>query len=301
MPVPRALSTSQLRDDARAAADRVAGDRGLTVRELGDPAEHRVVEHLFSRVWNSSAQAPPPVSADIMRMLSYTGSYVAGAYVGGRLVGAAVGFLTDDHPEIGATHLHSHIAGVSPAERGRQVGFALKLHQRAWALERGFDRITWTFDPLVRRNAYFNLSKLRAGAARYLVDFYGDMHDGINAGQGSDRLLVEWRLDAPDVAAAARGIRPEPDSRFGTAAARPLLRCGDGDAPQVVGLPGPLAATCDVPNDIEALRQADPELARAWRRAVRLVLSTAMSDGIQIAGFDRLAGYVLLDGTEPPT
>ncbi|PZS27003.1 MAG: GNAT family N-acetyltransferase [Pseudonocardiales bacterium] len=290
-----ALSTMALRADARAAAAEVAEARGLTVCELGDdPAEHRTVEHLLSRIW-STGKEPSPMPGEIMRMLSYTGSYVAGAYRGNRLVGAGVGFLTDTLPDIGAAHLHSHVVGVAAEARGRQVGFALKLHQRAWALEHGFDRVTWTFDPLVRRNAYFNLCKLGASAVRYLVDFYGDMPDGLNTGQGSDRLLVEWQLNAPEVAAAAAGTLAQPDARFGRDDVTHLLRCAARSVPVLAPQPRRGPAVCEIPPDIEAVRDADPELGVAWRRAVRSVLSAAMSDGTRIAGFDRTLGYLLLD------
>src|SRR4029077_5706779 len=100
--------------------------------------------------------------------------------------------------------------------------------------------VEWTFDPLVRRNAYFNLTKLGAEAARYLVDFYGPMDDGINTGDESDRLLIRWDLDSEKTAAAAAG--------------KPLeLR------PDASSLLVPL------PDDIVALRREDPELARRWR------------------------------------
>ncbi|MGI8867414.1 MAG: GNAT family N-acetyltransferase [Mycobacteriales bacterium] len=292
----RNLPAVRLCDDAHDAAAAAAAASGLTVREVSDPAEHRVIEHLLSGIWSTGHK--PPMPGDIMRMLSYTGSYVAGAYRGTRLVGAGVGFLTDALPEIGAAHLHSHVLGVASAERGRQVGFALKLHQRAWALARGFDRITWTFDPLVRRNAHFNLSKLGAQPTRYLLDFYGDMPDGLNAGQGSDRLLVEWPLQAPHVHAAAHGTPAQPDARWPAAGARRVLRVGAGDAPERDGRsgggPGRGTAVCQIPQDIEALREADPEAGLAWRRALRSVLSPAMADGAHIAGFDRTLGYLLV-------
>lgn len=51
--------------------------------------------------------------------------------------------------------------------------------------------------PLVRRNAYFNLVKLGARATDYLPDCYGPMHDGLNRGEASDRLFVEWDLLSP--------------------------------------------------------------------------------------------------------
>ncbi len=56
----------------------------------------------------------------------------------------------------------------------------MKLHQRAWAIARGIPVIEWTFDPLVARNAYFNIRKLGAMPVEYLPNFYGIMGDGIN-------------------------------------------------------------------------------------------------------------------------
>ncbi|STS10865.1 Uncharacterized conserved protein [Gordonia bronchialis] len=100
----------------------------------------------------------PPVSTDMLRALSHAGNYVAGAFIGDHLAGGSVGFFG---APVGHT-LHSHITGVSKRGRGHNVGYALKMHQRTWALHRGLRTITWTFDPLVARNAYFNITKLGA-------------------------------------------------------------------------------------------------------------------------------------------
>ena len=91
--------------------------------------------------------------------MSFAGGYISGAYAGDELIGASAGFLGR---RAGELHLHSHISGVIAARQSRHVGVALKQHQRAWALARGIDSIEWTFDPLVRRNAFFNLVKLGA-------------------------------------------------------------------------------------------------------------------------------------------
>ena len=56
----------------------------------------------------------------------------------------------------------------------------------------GMAKIVWTFDPLVRRNAMFNLARLGARATRYEVDFYGPVRDAINGEDETDRLVVEW-------------------------------------------------------------------------------------------------------------
>ncbi|WP_433264576.1 GNAT family N-acetyltransferase [Actinosynnema sp. CS-041913] len=246
--------------DAVRAATAAAEASAVRIRELPDLDTIREVDDLFRVIWRPDPNNPP-VSNELMRVLAHAGNYVVGAYLGDRLVGATVGFLATP---IGRT-LHSHVTGVSAEVRGRSVGFALKLHQRAWALERGLDTITWTFDPLVRRNAYFNLAKLAARAVQYLPDFYGEMGDDINGTGASDRLLVRWDLDAPEVAAACDRRPP-----------------GAGH--------GLLVPT---PPDIEGLRKADPALADEWRMRLREVLGTHLAGGAEITGFTRDGDYVV--------
>ena len=72
------------------------------------------------------------------------------------MVGASAGFFTAPPDAV----LHSHITGVAPGQH-RGIGFPLKVHQQAWALACGVPEVVWTFDPLVARNAWFNLAKLR--------------------------------------------------------------------------------------------------------------------------------------------
>jgi predicted GNAT superfamily acetyltransferase len=274
---------------ARAEADAAAEASGVSVRELAGAFEHLAVERLLSAVWSAPDQ--PPLPAHVTRTLSLIGGYAAGAYgTDGELLGAAAGFLAAETPDLGSAHLHSHVAGVAQAARGRNIGFALKLHQRAWALSRGIERITWTFDPLVARNAYFNLTKLRAHAVRYLPDFYGDMSDGINAGQGSDRLLADWQLGRPAFRA------PHPDPGYRPPTGRLVLRSDARGAPLRADPAGGVSLACAIPADIEQLRRDDPGLSLAWRRAVRDVLGGAMAEGYRITGFARSGWYLLEHG-----
>ena len=253
---------------------------------------------MITRIWSvEPGQSLMP--SGLMRVMAYEGCYVAGVFDdedGGQMIGAAVGFLASDGEERGI-HLHSHIAGVLPQAKGRHAGFALKLHQRAWALSRGIDRITWTFDPLVRGNAYFNMVKLGAQASGYLVDFYGtNMSDGVNVGQGSDRLLMEWNLASSRVVAAANGKRvEEADVESLLGAGRALLFDIGDDPPSHASVPdtsGPWL--CATPTAIQTLRQEAPEQARRWRFAVRGALTEAVASGYRIAGFSR-SGWYLLD------
>jgi len=185
---------------------------------------------------------------------------------------------------------------VLPAGRGRALGFALKVHQRAWALARGLTEITWTFDPLIRRNAWFNLARLGAGVHEYLVDFYGPMADGVNAGDASDRLYLSWPLADDDVAAAAQRRSLAVDlAPLRAAGAVEWLTVAPGGGPQLRagGATGGIGLV-QVPPDIEGLRTTDPGAARAWRSALREVLGGALADGWAVCGVGPEGFYVLV-------
>ncbi|MDR5699004.1 GNAT family N-acetyltransferase [Agromyces aerolatus] len=241
-----------------------ASDLGdeVTVRELTELSEHVAVVDLLGEIWGRSTN--PPVTTEMLRALTKAGHYVSGAFVGSRLVGATIGFASAPGRRI----LHSHIAGVAPDRTGLGIGTAMKLHQRAWALERELDAIEWTFDPLVSRNAYFNICKLGALPTEYLVDFYGVMDDGINGADQTDRLLVRWEL----------GARAAPA----------------GAAPAGAALPDRAALRAvAVPDDIERLRRDDPDGARAWRQRVRDELGGLMRADGRVVGFERGRGYLV--------
>jgi predicted GNAT superfamily acetyltransferase len=268
---------------AKAAA--LAAD--VTVREISDLAELEGVVRLFSAIWGRDAN--PPVTVELLRAFTKAGNYVAGAFEEGRLVGACVGFF--HAPTEGA--LHSHIAGVEPGLNGRHVGFALKLHQRAWALRHGVAEIAWTFDPLVSRNAYFNVVKLAAQPAEYLPNFYGPMLDAINGDDDTDRLLARWRLRSAEVVAASSGHHTPAHVTVELAAGATVgLGISDDGGPVPGALDGSTVLVA-VPPDIGQLRSSDPALAERWRVAVREALCALMADGGRIDGFDRSGWYVI--------
>ena len=156
---------------------------------------------------------PSPTGTEVtnnhLRAIEHSGGYVGGAYDGDRMVGACLAFVgrsRSHDPSVGFhTHLHSHMAAVLPEAADRGIGTAIKLHQRAWALQHEIDRIVWTYDPLVRRNARLNLVKLGGVGVEYLVDFYGQMDDDLNRGEPSDRLLLQWDLATQRVSDALAG------------------------------------------------------------------------------------------------
>ncbi len=250
----------------------------VEVRLLDGLAELLPVDDLFVRIWG---EGTGPLGIELLRALTHAGGYVAGAYVGSELLGASVGFVGDH----GGPALHSHQTGVSPAAQGLGVGTALKQHQRDWALARGIGLITWTFDPLVRRNAWFNLTRLGARPDEYLVDFYGAMSDGINVGDQSDRLHACWRLaDAPPALSATD--LADAEVVVTELAGRPKVTPSRARFVRI-----------GTPADIEKLRRSDPVEAREWRLVVRELLGAAMEHGT-VVGFTEAGEYVVDQQTE---
>jgi predicted GNAT superfamily acetyltransferase len=223
----------------------------IDIRTLDTVDAIHEAARVLDRVWGERGTMP----ANILRALEHAGNYVVGLYDGDEMIGASAAFFGPP----AARSLHSHITGIVDGHQGRGLGRLLKLHQRDWALERGVGRITWTFDPLIPRNAHFNLAVLGARVTEYLVNQYGEMDDEVNRGDESDRLMVSWALAEP--------AAPQPP---------------DAEITGVVAVPG----------DVETLRRSDPAAAAAWRVRVRDELRGHLASGRRIGGFDR-RGYLI--------
>jgi predicted GNAT superfamily acetyltransferase len=251
-------------------------DVAAEIRTLDGMAELTAAMEVLRAIWAPDGAAP--IAAELMRALALAGGYTAGAFADGKMIAASVGFLGQRD---GITHLHSHISGVVPAWQGRHVGVALKQHQRSWALARGIKVVEWTFDPLVRRNGYFNLVKLGAAVVRFEPDFYGEMHDAINAGDPTDRAVVHWDLEAESSGRAEEG---------------PAILYPDNDGAPVVATATAAVLRAWVPDDIVALRHRDPAAARAWRLALRESFGAAVRDGYVARTMSRDGWYTLIHG-----
>lgn len=225
---------------------------GVIFRDLAGMDEFRLAEGLQREVWGEG-DLPDP--ADLLMVIQAEGGLVGGAFAGDQLVGYVFGFPTRD-PRV----QHSHRLAVLPQARGLHLGLRLKQYQRDWCLARGIATVRWTFDPLRALNAALNLHRLGAASTTYLPDYYGEM-GGINQGLASDRLLAEWDLAAPHVAALAAG-QPRPPM-----ATRPL--------------PLPLPET------------VGPE-AGDLRQRLRAALQAALQQGHRIVDFDPKARVYLL-------
>ncbi len=287
------MTDQAILDQARRDAARAAAAARITVHDAGDPAGVAGIGEVFDRIWGTVSSGPV-LQDEVLRVYALTGQYLVLARdaTGRDVIAASTGMLAAP----AGTALHSHITGVLPAGLGRSIGYAIKLHQRVWALERGIGLITWTYDPLVRRNAWFNLAKLAARPTRYLVDFYGAMPDAINAGDASDRLYLQWPLAAPGVVRACAGEPAAPDlDTLLQGGYRPLVALGaDGRTPEVsAAAEGETRLLVQVPPSIEVLRREDVALARRWRTVFRDAVLPAMTDGVRITGVTKNGWYVL--------
>ncbi len=281
-------SADPLIRQARYAADRAASFSNVEVGNEHAMDRLRDVAGLLTNVWGSLPSGAP-LPPDVLRAITHAGCNVTVAHDdAGRLLGTAVAIVSPD-----GVSAYSLITAVAPDVSDRGIGFALKLHQRAWALERGFTTMNWTFDPLVSRNARFNLTKLGAHCDEYLPDFYGPMADAINAG-ASDRLMAVWPLADQRSVACSEGQPPPVDLPDYTP--DDVSATGPDGHPFVVDVAG--ARWCRVPVDIVMLRRRNPDEASAWRTRVGEVFMAAFGSGYRATGVTRSGWYRLTNVTE---
>jgi predicted GNAT superfamily acetyltransferase len=232
-------------------AERAAKEAGVEIRPLTSLEDGLEIQRVMGETWGDQHL----LSREVIRALQASGNVPLGAFEEDRLIGYVLGFLGHQGERV---HLHSHMLAVSTARRSGGVGFALKLAQRAAALDAGVTVVRWTFDPLVARNAYLNLSKLGAVADRFGRNYYGDMPDLLNEGDRSDRLEARWDL------LREPGPRPAPEDAV-------LVR---------------------IPSDHAELRARDPEDAARLRDEVAAQLELCLADGLVATGFLREGAYL---------
>lgn len=284
-PTPTAVHDSpafNVTAQAERTALAVSNRAGLAVRVVEEMSELRDVSRLFESVWGRSSEGVP-INSEVLRSLVHAGGCATAAFDdSGVMVGAAA--LAIAAPE-GTTY--SLIAAAAPGSADRGIGHAVKLHQRAWALGRGYNSMMWTFDPLVSRNARFNLAKLGAEAHEYATNFYGQMSDEINGIDEADRLVATWMLGSRRAVAASEGTAADPTGP--TADAQVLVDAPDGEA---MLQRDPQGLWVRVPEDIVSLRRTDPVQSEGWRHAVREALVDAFDQGFVATHMTRHGWYL---------
>jgi predicted GNAT superfamily acetyltransferase len=187
------------------------------------------------------------------------GAYLGLGLLSGEPVVAAFGLLSVD-PITGRRGLHSHMTATKRSHANSGLGYAMKSHQREWARSQEIEAITWTFDPLQRRNARFNLVRLGAQVIGFYPNLYGRLSDAINEGVDTDRFEVRWPVTTSGGSAIVAGLDD-------------------------VVLP--------LPESIDHMRLTDPELARLVQADLRRALGQVEDGTLRVRGMTADHSYVL--------
>ena len=230
----------------------------VKIVDLSNLSEQSNARLIFDITW--SMDAGTEITPNLLQAMVHSGSYLSGAFVDNKIVGAAFAFPATN----GGLHLHSHMTAVLDKFRDKGVGYALKIDQWNWAKKHKYSHLSWTFDPLVRRNVKLNIVKLGVDISAYYPNFYGAMPDALNAGDESDRLMVSWSTDTD-----------EPKAR------------------ELITDPKPEDILIEIPEDIVAIRSKDQSESLKWRRQVREQFLAAFEKNGKVVGFSANNEYVV--------
>ena len=257
--------------DAWELAEEAARAAGVEIRALEELADADRIIDVMVATWGPHQLLP----REVLRAFQGSGNVPFGAFRESEMIGYVLGWLGND--PVDGLHVHSHMLAVQPALRDGGTGHALKLAQRAAALDAGAAVVRWTFDPMQTRNAHFNMNKLGTTADRFHRHYYGDMTDLLNRGERTDRLEARWDL------------HPAPLRRPAVPGGERTVLRNDEGRPARVDDPDPSHAgsfRVETVRDYPALRETDPESATAWRDAVADALESCFSTGMVVAAFD---------------
>mgnify|MGYP003905150693 FL=1 len=230
----------------------------ISIRPLSSLPDQDLGRMIFDKTW--AMDAGTEITPNLLQAMIHSGAYLSGAFVDGECVGAAFAFPATT----GGLHLHSHMTAVLDSFRDKGIGYALKVDQYKWAKKNNYKEITWTFDPLVARNAKLNILKLGVDISAYYPNFYGDMPDELNAGDESDRVMASLKI------------------------------VGDVPTPKrAISTPDKSAVLIAIPDDIVAIRGKDLAENLRWRRSVRDEFVSALARGGKVIGFSTKNEYVV--------
>jgi predicted GNAT superfamily acetyltransferase len=230
----------------------------IRIQKLEAVKDQEIAREVFDFTWGMDAGTE--ITSNLLQAMVHSGSYLSGAFVDNKMIGAAFAFPATNS----GLHLHSHMTAVLDEYRDKGVGYALKIDQWNWAKKHKYSHLSWTFDPLVRRNAKLNIVKLGVDISAYYPNFYGAMPDALNAGDESDRLMVSWSTDID-----------EPKAR------------------ELITHPNPGDILIEIPEDIVAIRSKNQSESMKWRRQVRDQFLAAFEKNGKVIGFSANNEYVV--------
>jgi len=240
----------------------------IEIRNLHTVAELELVRQLEAKVWSFDDSVPVNQTITVVK----NGGFILGAFLHNQLIGFQYSFPGFDGNKV---YLCSHSLGIHPDYRKFGIGEKLKWAQKKLALEKGYDLITWTYDPLETVNGNLNLHKLGAVCSTYLENAYGEMDDGLNSGIATDRFLVEWRVGEQESVAVEANTQGEIVLK--TTKKNGLNVPGEVD----LGLNTERLLVA-VPGNFQTIKSRDLQLAVAWRNITRKIFTTYLGRGWQV-------------------
>jgi predicted GNAT superfamily acetyltransferase len=251
----------------------VADRTDIHVRPI-TPRDFQACVDLQEDVWGPGYTDIIPGS--LLQVTGYVGGIVLGAFT---TTGELAGFVYGLTGVVDGEVAHwSHLLGVRDTARNLGVGRMLKEAQRAELARRGIGRMSWTFDPLVAKNAHLNLNRLGARIVKYVPDMYGTTSSPLHYGLATDRFIVSVETSAkPPV--EQRQVEQPPVPVLSLEPQRGDLALKDGALPPSVRI--------EVPTDIRQVIDQSIATAAAWRQSVREHFQWAFGNGYEAVGLYR--------------
>ena len=247
---------------------------GVIIRDCASLEDYLECVAIQEETWGRAFSERVP--AAILRVSQRVGGITAAAFgPNGQMLGFVFGMTGVDKGDL----VHwSDMLAVRPEARGRHLGERLKQYQRRKVCALGVRRIMWTFDPLVSRNAHFNINRLGALPVEYAENMYGTTRSALHGALPTDRFVVAW-----DCAAAA----PNHSAAGITAADVPLLNPVSNGTPTLASVGDVDRVRVQIPVDVQPILQHQPVLAARWRDITRRTIGERLANGYEVSAFVR--------------
>jgi predicted GNAT superfamily acetyltransferase len=253
------------------------GAADVQIRLLRSNEDFHACVELQKHVWGFEQGEIVP--STLLHVVDFVGGIAAGAFdAKDNLLGFVFGITGVRDGEL--AHW-SHMLGVQESARNLGVGRMLKEFQRATLASIGVTKMYWSFDPLMAKNAYFNINRLGATVTEYVPDMYGTTASPLHLGLATDRLIV--RLDTAET--------PRPVRKIGSDHGLPILTPFPrlNDVTLSVGDWSPDVVLIEMPTEVLEVLERSPGSAQTWRLAVRDHFRWALKRGYSVIGVHRNA------------
>jgi predicted GNAT superfamily acetyltransferase len=261
----------------------------ITIRILKTPDEMEAAVELQKVYWGEDMGDLVP-NHMLMSIANY-GGHVHGAYDGKRMVGMLLGFLgadidpDDDQNAPSRMLIMSKRMVVLPEYRGHKIGENLKLIQAEYARQHGIQLVTWTFDPMLSRNAYLNIHKLRAVGQKYIEDYFGGKSD--NPVLRADRLVVNLWVNHSHLSA-----QDSPDLSTAPVVNSVSLSQDGLLTPHEIQLSDEPVLRLEIPMEFQPIQNVDEGLTERWRNHIRSGFQQLLNAGYLATDFMRVENRV---------